>query len=632
MQETQTRSVGRQIIVLALLASLASTFIGIGFPGRSAFATTPDPAPHRLLEFACIFSQAFLLTIPSVAIVFLVPCRNRRAAYFIGSLVILTLPALMLLNGFVFAWIGERLLSSVTWRIFTELGGGLAGHVSLGMIASVALLLFILAIILAVILWMKNWISRILDARTTPSRPGFVAIIVAVIAACFATPPLIDHSSSMRSAMAARSTRHPFCVMGWNPARASFDSVARSTKAIESSWTEAVLARDHQQRRLAVDLDVTSARQSPDIVIVIVESFRRELVTPEVMPNLWQYAQRGIQCRSHFSGGNATNHGVFSLLNGLEAIWYERQVRYSPLMNRLFRAAGYELGFFAGHDDWRKFYMDGFVSEQHFDVFEIIKPNGLASDRRATELASMFLERKDGPGSEPRRPRLALLYLYATHAMYESYAEDRVFKPAADDRFLYPYSESARSCVWNRYKNSAHTVDRFLAAVMREDRVVIVTGDHGESFLEDGTIGHGLRISEVQNMTPAIIFLPSHPSRVIDAPTSHADLLPTLLTAVDIAVSDPSALDGANLSSISDAELDERVFATRNYLDDNVAVIGPWTTKADEPFAFLFGCSLRQMSLQPRHAIDARGEAMPASPATQVESMVDQWSRLRFDR
>ena len=268
------------------------------------------------------------------------------------------------------------------------------------------------------------------------------------------------------------------------------------------------MRRDHDQRQLGVVLgEASDAATMPDVLIVVVESFRHELIAPDVMPHLWSYAEKGIWCRQHFSGGNATNHGMFSLLNGLEAIWYERSVRYSPLLNRLFRQAGYELGFFGGHNDWRKFLMDGYISREHYDVFQIDSPNWLASDRRATQRAASFLDRsdeRDRPASAPdraKRPRLAVLYLYSTHANYHSYAEDRVFLPAADDRFLIPYTQTARPEVWNRYKNSARSIDRLLAAVMRPDRIVVVTGDHGESFLEDGVCGHGARISKYQNMT-----------------------------------------------------------------------------------------------------------------------------------
>jgi arylsulfatase A-like enzyme len=412
---------------------------------------------------------------------------------------------------------------------------------------------------------------------------------------------------------------------------------------------QAIENRDHRHRRLSVLRESPPAgfesrggrsdHRLPDILVVVVESFRRELVNADVMPNLWQYAQNGVYCQSHFSGGNATNHGMFSLMNGLEAVWYQRPVRFSPLMNRLLRSAGYEMGFFAGHDQWREFYMDGYISREHFDHFEVAPADGLDSDRRATLLASMFLDRKDNPAPPPSTsgvaadvdpPRFALLYLYATHATYNSYSEDQVFQPAADDRFLYPYPRSSREAVWNRYANSARTVDRFLGAVMREDRLIVVTGDHGESFLDDGTIGHGIRISEFQNMTPAVVYIPSSEPRMIESPTTHADLLPTLLSAAGLSLDDPSAIDGWDLRHQTDQALASRVLATRNYLDHDVALVGPWTLDPDNPFAYRIGLS-GGASFRPIGAIDAFGNPIETDPDA-VSGAMHRWLGAKFNR
>jgi membrane-anchored protein YejM (alkaline phosphatase superfamily) len=346
------------------------------------------------------------------------------------------------------------------------------------------------------------------------------------------------------------------------------------------------------------------------------------------MPNLWSLSQRGITCKTHFSGGNSTNLGMFSLFNGLDAIWFGQPVTYSPLLNRLFRSAGYEVGFFGGRDDWRTFRMDGFIDSQHYDVFETLPYAGLLSDRRATELAIRFLSPDGGikPSSEPdRKPRLAILYLYGTHAIYHSYVEDQVFAPAADERLPYPYSESMRDQVWNRYKNAARTVDRFIGSVMREDLAMLVVGDHGEAFLEDGTIGHGIRISRQQNMTPAVLATPDTLKRAIHAPTGHIDLLPTLLESEMIRISDPSVFDGKSLLSASDAELQSRVIATCNFLDSSVALIGTWTVTPSFPFAFRAVVSKDLRSQELLNAIDGQGYQLQGEWRDMATEALEQW-------
>lgn len=599
-----------RLAVLALLAALCSWLLAvIPLAGRSRL---------DLIELGWIASQSIGLVLPGWAAAWSLR-RYPPLAACLGSAGILLGPALLLLDAIVFHWIGHHLLSAAVWRVVSELRDGLSGHVSPGMARLAAIVLLTIAGGSALMVWMAGQIALVWQRRSPAPSPRRLVVSVVAIAVVLALPAM-SRIEQTGQQMAEHPSSHPLCVIGWLPFRQPTTVVDRGGRdrvripdsgpsaRPDSRLADAISARDHQHRRLAVDPALSpagQARRLPDLLIVVVESFRRELLTAEGMPNLHQYASRGVHCRSHFSGGNATNHGMFSLLNGLDAIWYERPVRFSPLMNRLLRSAGYEIGFFAGHDDWAKFAMDGYLSPEHFDVFETSTRQGLESDRRATWLASRFLERGDAPDQD--RPRAALLYLYATHATYDSYPEDRHFAPAADDRFLYPYQQSARQEVWNRYRNSARTVDRFLAAVLRDDRVIVVTGDHGESFLEDGVIGHGIRISEYQNMTPAVFFAPGCRPGTIDWPTSHADILPTLLATVGLALNEPEALDGVDLFTASQDTLSSRVLVTRNYLERDVALIGPWTVRAGGPFAYRMHCDLSLRRFEPIDAIDHQG-------------------------
>ena len=290
---------------------------------------------------------------------------------------------------------------------------------------------------------------------------------------------------------------------------------------------EAISRRDQQQRLINHNFHtpVSTQQQFPDVLIVVIESLRPELIDAQIMPSTWRLAEKGIHCRNHYSGGNSTNLGMFSLMNGLEAIWWKQPVRYSPIMNRVYRQAGYKLGFFGGHDDWRTFYMDGYINDEHFDVFKIEPKDWLDSDRKSASAAKNFL------ASDTNTPKLAVLYLYSTHADYRSDPADRLNQPAAEDGFIIPYSGTKRDAVWNRYCNSARTIDKILAPLLSQDRIVVITRDHGQAFLEDGTCGHGTRISKVQNQTPAVIFIPNGPNKQFDRLTSHIDLLPTVLAA-----------------------------------------------------------------------------------------------------
>jgi hypothetical protein len=59
--------------------------------------------------------------------------------------------------------------------------------------------------------------------------------------------------------------------------------------------------------------------------------------------------------------------------------------------------------------------------------------------------------------------------------------------------------------------------------------LVVVTGDHGEEFRQKGHIGHGSHVTREQIHVPAVWLGPGVPKGVHAAPTSHTDVVPTLL-------------------------------------------------------------------------------------------------------
>ena len=623
-----------RLLVLTELATLFSTVIAVFYP----YGTSLADSTHGSIVAAVLWivAQSFFLILPGLLLGLATlkisrgPKVNRRLTI-CASVWVFAVPLLVLCDNVSFGWISERFLSRSVARVLGELPQRLAAHVPLSTWMFAACLLTGFVVFVATAWWLSGRLAKLLESESMGSsvianrllRPWVVVVLLIAVATVFSIPAALNWRTTSGE-MYAGSARHPFCSVYLVPSAnvGSYDELVtpQSTDTV-GTMREILAGLDQRHAMLFVD---GKAGDQPDVVMVVIESLRHELVDPEIMPELSGIAARGIHCRNHFSSGNATNHGFFSLLNGLDATWYPRAVRKAPILNRLFREAGYEIGFFAAHNDWVKFHMDGFLNRQQFDRFEVEKPSWLESDRRATQSAVNFL---DAP-RESRRPRLAFLYLYSTHANYHSYAKDQVFQPAAGDRFLIPYQKSDVPQVWNRYKNSARSVDRFLSSVMQDDRVVIVTGDHGESFLEDGVCGHGVRISRYQNMTPAVIYVPNRTAQTIDAPTTHADVLPTLLSATGISTSDPDVLDGWNLMDADEDDLKDRVVLTRNYLSDDCGLIQQ-AESASDVFAYRAAISLNQWTATALNAIDPFGNETEGDARASTQRL-QKWIADRF--
>ena len=439
-------------------------------------------------------------------------------------------------------------------------------------------------------------------------------------------------------------TRHPLAALFVSStSERTFDKTQRDIRLsadasfhpAEDELVERIQRRSNQHRLLQVIPDDEHRDTEKKVLIVILESLRPELIDPTIMPWLAGKSSRGLFCSNHFSSGNASTHGVFSIVNGLDAYWYHYPVTHTPLLNRFFKQAGYEIGFFASQNDWRRFEMDGFIDSKHYDVFRSTPYRGIKSDRETLSAAQQFISKPRTDSGTPQK-RLAVVYLYSTHAPYESYPQDQESRPFADDRVSYPYSETERDLVWNRYCNSARSIDRLLSTLDLKNTTVVITGDHGEAFLEDGTIGHGTKINRWQNRTPAIILgeglAGSHPRSKIDFPTSHSDLLPTLLGACNIMITSPSHLDGIDLRRATDQELRERIVVTRDYLRKHLSLIafGNHNLKRRSGITIEFDMRSGSFTVIGQYTNDGTDEMM--DDAVYEDLILNQWLEQSFVR
>jgi arylsulfatase A-like enzyme len=167
---------------------------------------------------------------------------------------------------------------------------------------------------------------------------------------------------------------------------------------------------------------------------------------------------------------------------------------------------------------------------------------GKLPDHVTVERALQWLD-----GVSPERPFELYVNLQRTHFPYELPAGiDAPFQPADPDPsrfgFLgYPPSELAAAR--NRYDNALRYVDAQvgrlydgLAARGRlRDTLWVITGDHGESFHDQGLVTHGSSLRESQTRVPLWVLWPGHvpPGEHAEA-VSTLDVMPTLLSLLGL--------------------------------------------------------------------------------------------------
>lgn len=284
---------------------------------------------------------------------------------------------------------------------------------------------------------------------------------------------------------------------------------------------------------------ISPARERPNILFIVVDSWRRDMLRPDVTPNLARFGDSALCFEDHLSGGNGTRFGVFSLLYGLHGSywWPVLEARRSPHLIDVLLELDYDLRVFsAASMDYPEFRSTAWVRipTRVHDDFGPSAP-GLR-DVAPVDACLEWWRTRDAA-----RPFFGFVLLDSAHQKYDFPPEQAPFTPYAPD---IDYLEMAGSRapelierVRNRYMNALYRADQLAARLLDElasqgeldDTLVIVTGDHGEEFAEHGYWGHTGNFTAEQVAVPLLLRGPGVAPGVEHRPTAHVDVPATLL-------------------------------------------------------------------------------------------------------
>ena len=274
------------------------------------------------------------------------------------------------------------------------------------------------------------------------------------------------------------------------------------------------------------------------------------------MPFLRSLSEQGLFLANHYSSGNSSPRGIFSLLSGLYvlpevAIFDVRKDNHLPSLVSYLGPRYRRFLVTPGSLDW--YFPQGFLL--HSGLTELwgyhalpvrkIAPGGRSHARDEAESVSFFLRRLDeqlATGS----PVLSVYYSFVAHWPYPDYG------PAT--HVAHP------SRPQNAYCNNLRYLDQQIERIYKhlqdrgvlDDTIIVLAGDHGEAFGQHPHNYTHSRMSYNENVRTPALLLNRHlfPPRVVTAPTSHVDIVPTLLDALAVPY-DASRLQGESLFSDS---------------------------------------------------------------------------------
>lgn len=275
------------------------------------------------------------------------------------------------------------------------------------------------------------------------------------------------------------------------------------------------------------DQDFKAIAAPPHVVVIVLESLRHDALTAGYMPKMAARMKDGLILDRHYAGTNCSHLGIFTLLYARTPLQYSDTVgAVEPQACVSFRRCGYECNFLtSGTIDYLR--MNEFLRRPAFERVEVCNhqddwPN---DDRVVLRRARQILKSD--------RPQFLMMFLMSTHFPYRYPPDYERHRPVAPADRMLQATRGQREEALNRYRNAAAFLDDELAELVANldpnKHVVVLTGDHGESVFDDGTLTHWGRMSEAQLRTPMVMIGPKVPRQTIATATTHADLTPTLL-------------------------------------------------------------------------------------------------------
>jgi hypothetical protein len=295
------------------------------------------------------------------------------------------------------------------------------------------------------------------------------------------------------------------------------------------------------------------AEKNSDLVLIVLETAPQRVWPLERMPGLASLLPRAFVSREHFTTYPYTSDAMFSVVSGFYPLGRRRLLATIPegeeIQSGLATAlanAGYESTVYSPYRDTLAIDTRMYRAFGFRERFEPWKADASLRARAEAEIDARLASLPKGATSA-RNPRLRER-LVADEIAFTRMLDDVVARKRAGRRFVSLFMPQIGHGPWLDIVGDASVTRRGAALVELQDRwiarlaarlsqegwlnstVIVITGDHG---VRTRTEDPDLPFATITNYTarvPLFIFAPNalHATQVVDLPTSHIDITPTL--------------------------------------------------------------------------------------------------------
>lgn len=320
------------------------------------------------------------------------------------------------------------------------------------------------------------------------------------------------------------------------------------------------------------------SKDSPNILMIVLDSWRFDQLNSEVTPNISKLAESSYSFENHHSGGNGTRHGIFSLIYGVHSSYWQRFLaeRKGPALITSLKENDYRFKVLSSASlKSPEFRLTAFVDvtndiEDDFKISPIWK-----RDKELTNRFKLFTR-----SLSANEKFYSFILLDSTHSGYSYPKESEKFLPVnPEGSFTKMIDRDTAQFTKNRYKNSIYYADSLVGEIVEdlkqkglyENTIIIVTGDHGEEFYENGYFGHHGAFTKYQTQVPLVLHVPHRSSQKggqkIKQLTSHQDIVPTIFSLIG---SETPSKDYSNGHNLFDTEIPRDFVISCSFYDCSI--------------------------------------------------------------
>lgn len=284
--------------------------------------------------------------------------------------------------------------------------------------------------------------------------------------------------------------------------------------------------------------EIVSENLSPkkNILYLIIDTWRNDFMNEQVTPNIYQFSKKCQVYTNHLSGSNMTTGGIFSLIYGIPATYFDTFTgkEIQPVLTTELQKQQYQIQILSSSTvENPPFNRNVFTNIPNLRL----QSKAQTASARDAEINELWLNGFDKLQSE--QPFFGFLFYDSAHGFDHPKDYNPIKPELAEMNYLLLDGDYEPTLLMNRYRNSLHYVDSLIGKVLNqleekgvlENTIIVITADHGQEFNENkkGYWQHGGNFTDYQIHVPLMIFDASKPAKTYSEKTLHYDIAPTIL-------------------------------------------------------------------------------------------------------